>query len=162
MGFLTREDSTIYRNWFKEMARLRGHRVEYRYVKEFNETIHSEVYPEHLSDPIYLDVIYEENPKVSTLRRIGWLSENPNDKPYIMLFPFDTPNLTVEARVVIPPFKEINSKPSEFKVTSISTIIEYPDCWTCTIVPVFRTDKPKTDYSNSNYNYIKDVSAPKW
>ena len=162
MGFLTKEDATLYRGWFKEMARLRGLPIKYRYVKEFNETIHAEIYPEDLSDPIDIDVIYEENPRVNTLKRIGWVSEDPNDKPYIMMFPFDTPHLTVEARIEIPPYKEIDNRSNIFKVTAIHTLLEYPDCWICTIVPVISTDKPKVDYRDSNYNYIKDVPPPKW
>lgn len=156
MGLLTQQDATLYRGWFKEMARLRGIPIIYRYVIEMDDTIHGELHPHKLSDPIHLDVIFEENPKVKTLRRIGWVSESPDDKPYIMMFPFDTPNLTMEARVEIPMIDAIHNRPRMFKVTSINQLIEFPDCLVTTVVPVVDTKPSKPDYHESNNNYITD------
>lgn len=157
MGLLTQQDSSIYRGWFKEMCKLRGIPIIYRYVVEFDDTIHGEVHPNKLSDPIHLDVIFEENPKIKTLRRIGWVSENADDKPYIMYFPFDTPNLTMEARVEIPMIDSIKNRPRLFKITSMNQLIEFPDSIITTVVPVYDTDKPKVDYKDSNYNYVDDI-----
>lgn len=157
MGLLTQKDSTLYRSFFKEMAHLRGIPVIYRYVKKFKDTIHAEVSPADLSDPININVIFEENPKVKTLRRIGWVSESPDDKPYIMYFPFDVPHLTNEARVEIPMIDVMNNRPRLFKVTSITQLIEFPDALITTIVPVVDTIKPRTEYKDSNYNYINDT-----
>ena len=159
MGILTKGDSKLYRNWFIEMARLRGFTVKYYAVKNgIDSTMYGELNPNDLESPIDLDVIYEENPKRNTLKNIGWVSENPDDKPYIMIFPYNTPNISIEARIKIPQDVEnlAFDKFKEFKITSISTIIEYPDCYTCTIVPVFQSDRIKNDYSNNNFNYIKE------
>lgn len=158
MGLLTQNDSKLYRGWFKEMAYLRGFRIKYQYVIEDKVSIHSEITPTRLSDPIDIDVIYEDNPKKNTLKNIGWVSENPNDKPYIMMFPYDTPNITTEARIQIPPTVENVefSKCKEFRITSITTLMEYPDCYICTIVPVFQNEEVKDNYSDSNFNYISE------
>ena len=64
MGLLTRDDAKLYRGFFKEMARLKGFTVKYQYILESTETIHSEINPEVLSDPIDIDIIYEENPNI--------------------------------------------------------------------------------------------------
>ena len=157
MGLLTQGDAKLYRNWFREMAKLRGFTVKYQYILESAETIHSEINPEVLSDPMDLDVIYEDNPTRNTLRNIGWVSETPDDKPYIMMFPMNTPNITVEARVTVPSTVELmkTSKNCKlFKITSIYTLFEYPDCYVCTIVPVFKNDAVKDNYTETNYNYI--------
>lgn len=157
MGFLTREDSTLYQSWFKEMARLRGFTVEYQYVVKPDQTIYGETTPNKLSDPITIDVIYEQNPNVKTLRNIGWINEDPNDKPYIMMLPFDVPNLTAEAVITVPPYfgMRLGFKERKFRITNITTLIEYPDCYICTLAPIVNSPKPeKPDYSDSEYNYI--------
>lgn len=159
MGFLTKKDSEIYRGFFKEMAYLRGIEVYYRYPLHVDTTIHAEMISD-LSEPIKMNIIFDENPKVSTLNAIKWVSENPDDKPYIAQLPFDAPNIATECTITIPPFEEINTKARQFKITSVHTIIEFPDCWTCTLAPIFETDNPKEYYDESNYNYVNSVDEP--
>lgn len=157
MGVLTKEDdATLFRSWFKEMAKLRGFSVKYRYVKDgLSITTHGELNPNDLSDPIDIDIIYEQNPRMKTLRNIGWISESQDDKPYIMMLPFDTPHLSQEARVYIPANYELLTNGfKEFKITSVNMNLEYPDCYICTVVPVFQNDIVKDDYTDDNYNYI--------
>lgn len=171
MGLLTKNDSTLYRGWFKEMARLRGIEVKYQYAIETTETIHSE-FDSNLSDPIDMDIIFDTNPRANTLKRIGWISENPDDKPYIAYLPYDTPSLTAESIITIPPQVDITTdndrvsktervvmKSKRFKVTTINELIEFPDCWICTLAPVFETSKVNNDYSGTNFNFIKDDST---
>ena len=93
MGLLTQNDSTIFRSYFKEMAKLIGIRVLYQYPIDMNFTIYAEEVPKGFSEEIELDIIFDENPKVTTLRKYGWVSELPEDKPYMAALPFDTKNL---------------------------------------------------------------------
>lgn len=155
MGYLTDKDARLYRSWFKEMAHLRGQTVQYRYPLKLDPTIHSEMLTE-LSEPIDMDIIFETNPRTATLKQIKWVSEFPNDKPYIAILPFDAPNLCTECTIAIHPVDSLNETAREFKITSINTILEYPDSWTCTVAPIFdvKDDTPKNDYDSSNFNYI--------
>lgn len=155
MGYLTDRDVRIYRNWFREMAHLRGIPVQYRYPVKLDPTIHSEMLTE-LSDPIDMDIIFETNPRTSVLKQIKWISEFPNDKPYIAILPYEAPNLCTECTIAIHPIDNLNETPREFKITSINTILEFPESWTCTVAPIFDTldGTPKNDYDDSNFNYI--------
>ena len=157
MGFLTDKDATTYRQWFKEMAYLRGIPVLYRYPIKVDPTIHAEMLTE-MSEPIEMDIIFETNPRTAVLKQIKWVSEFPNDKPYIAILPFDAPNLQVECTLSIRPIDSLNETYRDFRITSINTILEYPDSWTCTLAPIFDTKEgtPKNDYSNSNFNYIDE------
>lgn len=159
MGLLTKNDAAIYRGFFVEMARLRGISVEYQYAIATTESIHSE-FSSTYSNPITIDIIFDTNPKANTLKKIGWVSENPDDKPYIAMLPYNTVNLTTESIISIPPSVELQQlRNRKFKVTSMNTLIEYPDCWICTIAPVFDTVVTDNDYSESNFNYI-DINNP--
>jgi len=159
MSLLTQKDSLIFRGFFKEMAKLRGIPAVYKYAVTTDVAIHAD-FTSTYSKPYNIDIIFEENPKISTLKAIGWISEKPDDKPYIAMLPFDVPHLTAESRITIRPISGVSSRAREFAITSIQTIIEFPDCWTCTLAPVFDSAVPKTDYSNSDYNYVDSTETP--
>lgn len=157
MGLLTQNDAQMFQTWFEEMCRLRGIPVKYVYPVVEDVTIHSEIQAT-FSEMIDMDVIFEENPKVNTLKRIGWVSENPDDKPYIAMMSINTPHLQTKSRILIPPIGQ--AIPGRwFEVTSIHANLEYPDCYICTLVPVFETKAPRLDLSETNYNYIEDERA---
>jgi len=159
MGLLTQKDARLFRGFFKEMARLRGIPVIYRYATEVDTTIHSE-FISTMSKPIPIDIIFDENPKISTLSRIGWVSEKPDDKPYIAMLSFDVPNLTAESTISIAPIDGITTQTRDFKITTINTLLEFPDCWICTLAPIFNNDPVKDNYDDSNYNYIETTETP--
>ena len=60
MGLLTKQDSTIFRNFFKEMAMLRGIQVIYQYPIDMEFSLHAEENPKGFSEPIPMDIIFED------------------------------------------------------------------------------------------------------
>ena len=159
MGYLTRGDSTLFRGFFKEAARLRGIHCQYYYVIHPNETIYGEVNPEY-SQPIEIDIIFDTNPKTRTLKAINWVSEYGDDKPYIAYLPYDVPHLSTHSKLVIPPIDSLQNQGKSFKITTINTLLEFPDCWTCTVVPIFETEDSRNNYEETNSNYIKTQDDP--
>lgn len=155
MGLLTKNDASIFRNYFKEMAKLRGIQVIYKYPIDMEFSIYAEENPKGFSEDIPMDIIFEENPKMATLRKYGWVSELPDDKPYIAQLPFDAKNLCKGCRIIIPsPFPLGPAR--TFVITEITGNLEFPDNWVCKLAPVFH-DKPNkpVDYTDTNYNFIK-------
>ena len=151
MGLLTRKDSTIFRQYFKEMARLRGIQVIYQYPIDMSFTIYVEENPKGFSEEILMDIIFEENPKVTTLRKYGWISELPEDKPYLAQLPFDAKNLCKGCRIKIkPPLPLADDR--VFVITDIQANLEFPDNWMCKLAPVFFAKQPKknADYKDKN------------
>ena len=69
MGILTKQDTTIFRKWFKEMAMLRGISVIYKYPIDMTFSLYAEEDPRGFSEDIPMNIIFEENPKMSTLRK---------------------------------------------------------------------------------------------
>ena len=152
MGLLTQQDAKVFQTWFEEMCKLRGIEVKYTWPVTEDVTIHSEI-QNQFATPIDMNIVFEENPKVNTLKRIGWVSENPDDKPHIARLPFNAPNLQTKCRILIPPIGQ--AIPGRwFEITSIHCDLEYPDCYICTLAPVFESQPARTDHSQTNYNYI--------
>lgn len=154
MGFLTQTDATMFRNYFKEVAKLRGISVFYQFPVDMDLTIHAEERPAGFSEKIPMDIIFEQNPKVSTLRRYGWVVTQNEDKPFICSLPYDAPNLSKGCRITIPPPTPIASE-NVFVITDIKMNLEFPDSYVCKLAPVF-TDKPNisTDYKDKNTNFL--------
>ena len=115
MGLLTGKDSTLFRNFFKEMTKLRGISVEYTYPVDEEVSIHGQIFP-NFSSLYNIDIIFESNPKIKTLKNYGWVSETSDDKPYVAYLPYDTPNIQTKSRIKITPIGSIkNGKCRKFK-----------------------------------------------
>lgn len=157
MGLLTRKDARIFRNYFNEMVKLIGQSVGYQYVVEKNLTIHSED-NNKLSAPIRIDILFDENPQVDTLNRLGWVSELNGQKPIVINMPYNTPNLTVNARIIVESVDGVG-RPRVFKITQIASDLEFPDAFTCAIVPVYDQYVQKNQYTLVNHEKInQDLS----
>ena len=155
MGLLTRHDATLFRSFFKEMAKLRGIHVIYQYPIDMKFSNYAEEDPTGFSEDIPMDIVFEENPKMTTLRKYGWVTEIPDDKPYIAQLPYDAPNLCKGCRILIPsPFP--TNPHRTFVITEITANLEFPDSWVCKVAPVFH-DKPTEapNYEDTNYNFIR-------
>lgn len=157
MGLLNRADSTIFRQYFNEMVKLIGQSVGYQYVVKQELTIHSEDNSK-LSIPIRLDVLFDENPSVDTLNKLGWVSEVNDQKPIIVNMPYNTPNLTVNARVIIESVDGVG-RPRVFRVTKIQSDLEFPDAFTCALVPVFDQYVQKNQYTLVNTEKISQEES---
>ena len=152
MGLLTRKDSTIFRSFFKEMAKLRGISALYQYPIDMKFSIYAEENPRGFSEEIPIDIIFTENPKTTTLRKYGWVTEVPEDKPYLAELPFDAKNLCKGCRIILPaPAPLANNR--VFVVTDIQSNLEFPDSWMCKLAPVFfdkETEEKLEQYADKN------------
>lgn len=69
---------------FKEMAKLRGIEVRYQYLySNLDYSIHTELKGSY-SEPIAMNIIFEEYPRQSTLKRLGWFSEDLEQKDHLL------------------------------------------------------------------------------
>lgn len=154
MGTLFQKDATLFRKYFKEQARLLGIHVQYRYPIDQKFTIHGQEDPLGYSEPIEMDIIFSESPKLATLKKLGWVSEDPADKPYLVQLPYDTPNLQKGCLLDLPsPIGESKT----FKITEISFDQVFPDSWYCKVAPKFEKMNALTekDYKDKPYSFLK-------
>lgn len=156
MGQLFQEDALIYREFFKEQAKLLGIQVKYQYPVDMDYTLHGQEDPKGYSEPVDLDIIFDQSPKLKTLKKLGWISEDPSDKPYMIQVPYDTPNLQKGSLIILPsPLPLVPSK--VFKITDITVDQILPDSWYCKVAPKFEKKdalKPE-DYKDKPYSFLK-------
>ena len=120
-------------------------------------TIHSEDNSEY-SMPVRLDILFDENPSVKTLNRMGWVSELNDQKPFIVNLPYNTPNLTVNARIIVES-TEGTPRPRVFRISKIESDLEFPDAYTCAVVPVYDQYKQKNQYTLVNVEKINEEES---
>lgn len=161
MGELFKPDATIYRKFFKEQAKLLGIHVQYRYPIDPDYDLHGLDNPKGYSDFIEMDIIFDQSPKLTTLKKLGWVSEDPQDKPYLVQLPYDAPNLQKGCLIILPsPLPLCPAK--VFKVTDITVDQVLPDSWYCKLVPKFEKQDALTpqDYKDKPNSFLKVDNAP--
>lgn len=156
MGTLLQRDAEIYRTFFKEQAKLLGVRVQYMYPIDMEYTVHGQESPRGYSDPVDLDIIFTQSPKLKTLRKLGWVSEDGSDKPYIVQVPYGTPNLQKGSLLVLPAPLPLDTS-RVFKVTDITVDPVLPDSWYCKVAPKIDKINALTpqDYQNKPNSFLK-------
>ena len=156
MGLLIDDDANLFKGFFKEMCKLRGIRGKYQYIMSSKEyTIHSELKVTY-SEPLLVDMIFEEYPKQRTLRRHGWFSEDKKDDvPYVAHIPYDVPKVEKGCLIWIPAGATNVFKP--FRIEDISTIIEFPASLTVKLAPYIQDTTPDSyeTYHDTNTNYLR-------
>lgn len=155
MGTLFQHDATIYRRFFKEQAKLLGIPALYQYPIEMDHTAHAQEDPKGYSDPIPLDIIFDQSPKLKTWKKLGWVPESPEDNSYLIQVPYDTPNLQKGSLITLPsPLPLIPSR--VFKITEITVDQVLPDSWYCKVAPKFEKMNALTeeDYKDKPNAYL--------
>lgn len=157
MGLLNRKDALNMRGYFNEMVKFIGQSVGYQYIVKQDWTIHSESNAEY-SAPIRIDIIFDENPSIDTLNRLGWVSELNDEKPVIANLPYNTPNLQVNCRIIIQSVSG-TPRPRVFRISKIAEDLEYPDSVVCALVPVFDQFPQKNQYTLVNNEKINQLES---
>jgi hypothetical protein len=156
MGILIGNDATLLRERFKEMAHLLG--IECLYCEIIPATKRYDTHIElnaNYKDPIPLDIIFEEYPNQKTLKKLGWFSEDSENKPLLAQLPYDTPGLQSGCLLLIP--AAINGEYKPFRITEVSNGMVFPDCFYVKLAPEFRSKLDNTldkDYEENNFNYL--------
>lgn len=141
---LIKNDALAFQqHYFKEVLQLYG--IDAMYYEVIDESVKHTVNGEfscEYKDPCPTQLLFDQVPKVSTLKKLGWTTELDQSQPLVHL-DFDLPNIRVGAAFCIEdPLRP--GKGRMFRVTKMSTGIIYPMCVTAQIVAVLGDMPEKT------------------
>lgn len=161
---LIKKDALMFRRYFQEMLRKYGIDCSYFEAKEgtVKYNVNGELSAEY-KDPIGTQVLFDQVPKVSTLKKLGWSTSNDESQPLIHV-DFDLPGLQVGCLFSI----EDPLRPGRgrlFRVTKMSVGIIYPMCVTAQVVAVLgdqveNTLQPETAIER-NESLGRNIVRPK-
>lgn len=156
MGLLVGNDAKLFRSYFDEMAKLIGIQVKYYYVIDENFSIYGDENPLGFSEPELIDIIFDENPNIRTLKRYGWITEGEERQPIMAQFSYNTKNLQKGCRIEIQ--SNLYDKGRLFVVTDMTTNLEFPESYMCKLAPVFHNknteEKIKVDTDKSTNSFL--------
>lgn len=150
MGKLYRNDLNKYKKYFDEAAKLLGIDVSYRYIIKRNKENQSleSVYSE-LSEPIIQSVVIENgNPKVESLKQLGWFVDTEKEQ-ILVDFSINTPNLQEGCRFTISS-NENEGQSKEYIIIKLSNEALFPTCIKCLCEPILENE---SRYVDGNISY---------
>lgn len=160
-GLLLQPSIRLHRQWFKEMVKLHGIYVLYRFpLQDKHYTTYAEI-DSNFAPPIMIGCLFEQHPQQSTTKKLGWVSELQQDASIIHV-DYDLPNLQVGSLFIVPSGLD-DGVGRLFKVTRMSNIMVYPSSITCEIVPEYEdTIEQSTinDFTDMSFNVLQDEEYP--
>ena len=157
-GILIRQDTKLFRKWFKEMTKLRGINCIYKAPKPGtkNWDRHGDLDADY-EKPIVVGVIFQDHPDQKTLKKMGWVAELQESSSMIHV-PYDLPGLQKGALFIVP--SGIDSAEGRlFRVINMQNIMMYPASIACEIAPEWadvETAKTSKDFTDNNFNALID------
>ena len=136
----------LHRNYFKEMAKLIGIKVQYYAPRPDKSWTNYAEIDSNYYNAEEISCIFQEHPDQQTLKKLGWAAELQKEPPIISV-PYDLKNLQYGALFELPGALD-GAESRLFRVIELSTIMIYPASITCKLVPEY-----KNTFSNDSYNH---------
>ncbi|MCM1323016.1 MAG: hypothetical protein NC218_02420 [Acetobacter sp.] len=142
MDSILQNDLTIFRYYASEQLDMYGISALYYQPKPGKHfTVAGEISANYF-DPIPCKILFDQVPKISTLKKLGWVTELDQEASLINVH-FDTPGIQQGALYEVKdPLKPDAGR--LFRVTKLQTGILYPAFVTCQIVPVVGSEPEET------------------
>lgn len=145
------KELALQRKMFEEAAFSGGTTVKYQSVCARSLTdISDELYK--WAEPVEMDIIYDERPKISLLKRMNWYSEDPDIQPKIMYIPSVWKGKTVNVRRgdLVTVSNPINPTDEHiFQISQVAT--ELIDImFICNVVPYRKQEETTSEPSKNN------------
>lgn len=132
---LVKSDALMFRHYFKEMLDLYGiDGMYYEVIEETKKYNEAGEFSAYYKDPIPCQVIFDQVPKISTLKKLGWTTENDESQPIVHV-DYDLPGIQKGACFSIEDPLRLG-KGRLFRISKLSLGIIYPMCVTCQLVAV--------------------------
>lgn len=145
---LVKADALRFRRYFKEVLKLYGIDGMYYQVKEGTAGFNSQgEFSALYEQPVPCQMLFDQVPKISTLKKLGWTSELDQNQPIIYV-DFDLPGICMGALFSI----EDPLRPGKgrlFRVTKLQVDLVYPSSVACQIVAVLGDSPENTLQPNT-------------
>lgn len=160
MNNLIGSDIKLMRRRYDEALKLQGIPCKYQFpvLAASNEQGEPEI--DSYSTMIDTFIFFDDNPKVKTFKRYGWVVENDENLPFLIHCSFNLEHLQKDSLFRMSgQYTELPDR--VFRVTEITYDIQAPDHLVCQVIPVYdkqavgRTRKEISNTFNSSNHFIK-------
>jgi hypothetical protein len=171
-------DIEIMRKYYEEALSMQGIPSKYQYPLLADSDTQGMPLIDSYSDMISTHIFFDGAPKARTYKRYGWVVENDENLPFLVMCSYYMENLQKDCLFHIGGH-HANLPDRIFRVTELTCDLQAPDHMVCQVVPVYgndsknivgRTDKevaqtynksntflkPQKDYRGDHHNPIQD------
>jgi len=157
-GILVNQDTKLHRARFKEMTKLLGINVIYKYPdKSKYYSTQGEVKANAYSEGQVVGCIFSEHEDQKTAKLLGWNAEL-SENAAIIHVPYDLEHIQIGCLFEVPAAID-GAKPRLFRVARMSTKMIYPASIACEIVPEYIDTTPQSEieiFTNSDFNVLNE------
>ena len=154
------EDIKIMRLRYDEALKMQGIPCKYQFPLMPDSNVQGEAVIDSYSDMIDTHIFFDENPKVKTYKRYGWVVENDKDLPFLIHCSFNLKYLQKDCLFHMS--GQYTGLPDRiFRVTELSCAMQVPDHMVAQVVPVYekqtvgRTEKEVEKTFNTSNHFLK-------
>ena len=129
---LVQDDILLCRARYDEALQMQGVPCTYQYPHLATTNEQGESVVDSYSDFIQTHIFFDNNPKVKTLKRFGWVVENSEDLPMLIHCSFNLENVQKDSIFRIAGHYA-NIPDRIFRVTEITYDLQVPDHLVCKV-----------------------------
>ena len=138
VNLIQSEEVEILRAYYDEALEMQGVPCTYQYPLKNDYNIHGEQAADAFSEPINTFVGIEAEPKISTIRKLGWVVENDSDLPFLLHVSFGLPELQKGCKFMFAGL-HTNLPAREFVVERMTIPFQAPDHMIVEVIPQYDT-----------------------
>jgi hypothetical protein len=136
VNLIQQEEVEYLRACYDEALELQGVPCEYQYPLKNDFNVHGEQAADAFSEVIHTFVGIETEPKIATLRKLGWVVENDSDLPFLLHVSFGLPELQKGCKFMFAGL-HTNLPAREFVVERMTMPFQAPDHMIVEVIPQY-------------------------
>ena len=136
VNLIQSEEVEILRAYYDEALEMQGVPCTYQYPLKNDWNIHGEQAADSFSEPINTFAGIEAEPKISTLRKLGWVVENDSALPFLLHVSFGLPELQKGCKFMFAGL-HTNLPAREFVVERMTMPFQAPDHMIVEVIPQY-------------------------
>ena len=163
MNNLIGSDIQLMRDRYDEALHLQGLPCKYQFPNIAESNTQGEPLIDSYSEPEDIWIFLDENPKVSTFKRFGWVVENNENLPFLVHCSWNLPNVQKDSIFRICG-QYANIPDRIFRTTEVRYDLQCPDHLVCAIVPCYEDQivgrtpiEIKNTFNKSNHFLKQDI-----
>jgi len=133
------EEVQMLREMYDEGLEMQGVPVQYQYPLKNDYNLYGEQAADAFSELIDTFCGVEAQPKIATLKKLGWVVENSSELPFLLHVSFNLPEIQKGSKFF---FAGLHTglPTREFVVERMSMEFQVPDHIICEVIPQYRKD----------------------
>ena len=159
---LIQSDIVLMRSRYDEALQLQGIACKYQFPNIANTNYEGDPVVDSYSEEIETHIFFDNDPKIKTIKRYGWVIANSDDLPFLVHCSWNLPHVQKDSIFRFSgQYSEVNER--IFRVTALSYDLQCADHLVAQVVPCYdeknlvgRTEQEIKKTFNKSNHFLKE------